>query len=77
MKVIIMKQMTCAQMGGPADCHVEIQGETAQEMSTNGVAHVMAAHPDLAEQLKGMSDEQNANWMNDFIPKFEAAPTVE
>lgn len=67
-----MKQMTCAQMGGPAACSVVISGATAEEMVKNGGEHVMQAHPDIAEQMKNMTPEQNAQWMADFKPKFDA-----
>ena len=71
-----MKQMTCAQMGGPADCQVMIQGSSAEEMAQNGTNHVMQAHPDLAEQMSKMSQEDKDKWMADFRPKFDAQPDM-
>ncbi len=71
-----MKQMTCAQMGGPAECNFVVTGETAEEMAKNGGEHVMQSHPDIAEQMKNMTPEQNAQWMADFQPKFDAAPEM-
>ncbi len=71
-----MKQMTCAQMGGPATCNFVVTGNTAEEMAKNGGDHVMQAHPDMAEQMKSMTPEQNAKWMEDFKPKFDAAPEM-
>ncbi len=71
-----MKQMTCAQMGGPATCNFVVTGNTAEEMAKNGGAHVMEAHPDIAEQMKNMTPEENAKWMADFQPKFDAAPEM-
>ena len=68
--------MTCAQMGGPADCTVMIQGNTPEEMAKNGTDHVMAAHPEIAEQMKNMSPEDQAKWMADFKPKFDAQPEM-
>lgn len=71
-----MKQMTCAQMGGPATCNYVITGNTAEEMAKNGSDHVMATHPDIAEQMKNMTPEANAKWMADFKMKFDAAPEM-
>lgn len=71
-----MKQMTCAQMGGPATCNFMISGDTAEEMAKHGGEHVMKAHPDMAEDMKKMTPEENAKWMAEFQPKFDAAPEV-
>ena len=71
-----MKQMTCAQMGGPATCTTVLSGNTAEEMVKNGTDHVMASHPDIAEQMKTMTDEDRAKWMADFQVKFDAAPEM-
>lgn len=68
--------MTCAQMGGPADCDVMITGNDMAEMGKNGMAHVEAAHPELAAKLKAMSPEDTAKWMADTQPKFDAAPDM-
>jgi Trk K+ transport system NAD-binding subunit len=75
-KNINMKQMTCAQMGGPATCTTVITGATADEMVKNGTTHVMSSHPDIAEQMKKMTPEQNAAWMADFQKKFDALPEM-
>ena len=71
-----MKQMTCAQMGGPATCDVMITGSTAEEMVKNGMDHITAAHPDMAEKVKAMTPEETAKWMADFKVKFDALPTM-
>ena len=68
-----MKQMTCAQMGGPADCTAIISGATAEEMVKNGMAHIEQAHPDMAADIKKMSPEATTAWMADFQKKFDAA----
>lgn len=65
--------MSCAAMGGPAECTEMLSGNTAEEMVTNGTAHVMAAHPEIAAQMGAMSDEDKAKWMDEFRPKFDAA----
>ena len=71
-----MKQMTCAQMGGPATCTFMVQGSTAEEMVTNGMKHIEEAHPELATQIKAMAQQEQDKWMMDFKPKFDAAPEM-
>jgi len=71
-----MKQMTCAQIGGPATCSFVVTGNTAEEMAKNGGAHVMQAHMDMAEDMKKMTPEENDKWMTDFKPKFDASPEM-
>ena len=68
-----MKQMTCAQMGGPADCTTVITGNTAEEMAKNGMDHINQAHPEMAADIKKMTTEETSKWMADFQPKFDAA----
>jgi predicted small metal-binding protein len=71
-----MKQMTCAQMGGPATCTFTATGNTAEEMVKNGMAHVEQAHPDMAADIKKMTPEETTKWMEDFKAKFNAAPAM-
>ncbi len=71
-----MKQMTCAQMGGPASCTFAVTGNSAEEMSMNGMKHVEEAHPDMAAQIKAMSKEDTDKWMAEFKGKFDAAPEM-
>ena len=71
-----MKQMTCAQMGGPADCTTMINGGTAEEMVKNGMDHINEAHPEMAADIKKMTPEETTAWMNDFQKKFDAAPEM-
>lgn len=65
--------MTCAQMGGPADCTVMITGNTAEEMVKNGMDHINQAHPEMAADIKKMTPEATTQWMADFQKKFDAA----
>lgn len=69
-----MKQMTCAQMGGPADCNFMISGNTPDEMVKKGTIHVKQAHPDMARDMEKMSKADGNKWMADFRKKFDAAP---
>ena len=71
-----MKQITCAQMGGPATCTVVHSGNTAQEMAENAMKHVEAAHPEMAADIKKMTPEETSKWMADFQPKFDALPEM-
>jgi hypothetical protein len=71
-----MKQVTCAQMGGPATCTVVLTGNTAEEMATNGMDHVTQAHPDMAANIKKMTPDETTKWMADFQKKSDAAPEM-
>lgn len=68
--------MTCAQMGGPADCSFIVTGKTPEEMVKNGMIHIEQAHPEMAADIKKMSPEETDRWMADFRPKFDAAQNV-
>ncbi|MFA5990854.1 MAG: hypothetical protein WC794_01240 [Candidatus Doudnabacteria bacterium] len=71
-----MKQMTCAQMGGPAECSFTLSGNTAEEMVKNGFDHVMQAHPEMGQKIQSNSPEENEKWMTGFRATFDAAPEV-
>lgn len=69
-----MKKMTCAEIGGPADCGHEIASETAEEMISTGWDHVQAAHPELAAKIASNPKEENDRWMAGFKETFAAHP---
>ncbi len=69
-----MKQLTCAQMGGP--CDAPIMGNDMNEMAENGMKHLQEVHPEMAADMAKMSPEDNAKWMADMQPKFDTAPTM-
>lgn len=69
-----MKQMTCAQMGGP--CDAMISGSTPKEMTDRGMDHVMHAHPDMAEKMKTMPKEEMDKWGAEFQKKWDATPDM-
>jgi len=71
-----MKQMTCAQMGGPATCSTTISGNTPDEMINNGMEHLKATHPDMVEGMKTMPKETMEGWRADFQKKWDAAPDM-
>jgi hypothetical protein len=69
-----MKQMTCAQMGGPATCTTMITGNTAEEMAIDGMRHITADHSEMLADIKKMTSEETTKWMADFQVKFDALP---
>ena len=72
-----MKQMNCAQVGGPETCDVVLSGNTAEEMITkDGMPHVMSAHPEMAAKINEMTTEETTQWMSDFQKKFDIASEV-
>ncbi len=71
-----MKQMTCAQMGGPATCNFIVTGKTPEDMVKNGMDHITKAHPDMARDIEKMTPDETKKWMDDFRPKFAAAQNI-
>ncbi|MDB5244582.1 MAG: hypothetical protein JWN18_452 [Parcubacteria group bacterium] len=66
--------MTCAQMGGP--CTAEVVGATKEEMMANGMAHMDAAHPEMAADIKAMphDDPKMIAWNEKFNADWETTP---
>lgn len=71
-----MKQMTCPAAGGPSTCSAVLAGNTAEEMMENGMKHVAEAHPEMAEAMQKMSEEEKANFLAEFHGKFDALPEL-
>lgn len=60
-----MKKIICSDLGGPAECAVEITGTTPDEMGKNCQEHVMeeiakgdSAHQEAVEVMQGLSPEE-------------------
>lgn len=72
---VTMKTLTCAQMGGM--CDEKISGTTQDEMMMNGMKHLEAAHPEMAENVKkmGKDDPMMVEWQEKFQAAWDAAPT--
>ncbi len=70
-----MKQLSCSAMGG--QCEEMIQGATWDEFVANGMAHLEAAHPEMAAKVKAMTPEEMEKWVAETKPKYEAAPEME
>jgi predicted small metal-binding protein len=69
-----MKTMTCAQMGGP--CEEKISAETSDEMMGKAMAHLEAAHPEMAADIKAMpkDDPKMVEWGKKFMADWESTP---
>lgn len=69
-----MKTLTCAQMGGP--CDEKVSGSTQDELMANGMKHLEAAHPEMAESVKKASpdDPMMIEWRKNFDAAWSAAP---
>ena len=70
--------MTCRQMGGP--CDMPIHGETAEEMSRNGAAHLQEQNDEEHKQVMGMMQSTQSDpavkkqWDDEFARKFAELP---
>lgn len=67
-----MKSMTCRDLGGA--CDQKISAETWDDMVKKMTAHVMEKHPDVAEKMKQMHEEDPEKWGKEMKPKWDAAP---
>jgi predicted small metal-binding protein len=67
-----MKTMTCSQMGGP--CDAAITADSAEEAATMGWKHMEEAHPEDAEKMKDMPQEEKDKWMAEHNEKWAALP---
>lgn len=66
-----MKAMTCRELGGA--CDLQLSAETWEEMVKRMAAHVMQKHPDVAEDMKKMHEEDPEQWGKQMKPKWELA----
>ncbi|MEO7914536.1 MAG: DUF1059 domain-containing protein [Novosphingobium sp.] len=69
-----MKTMTCRELGGT--CDQQISAESWGEMVKKMTAHVMEKHPDVAQSMKKMHEDDPEKWGKEMKPKWEAAPEV-
>ena len=67
-----MKTMTCKALGGK--CDKKLSADSWDEMVTTMTKHVMANHPDVAEQMEKMHNEDPKRWSREVKPKWDAAP---
>lgn len=71
-----MKQVACAQMGGPATCTFTVTAETSEDAVNKMMEHVKTTHPDLAADIQKMSAEETTKWMENFRKDFAAMPEM-
>ena len=69
-----MKTINCRDMGGM--CDEPISASTKDEMMANGMKHLEAAHPEMAETVKTMpaDDPMMVEWAKKFDETWEKAP---
>ena len=71
-----MKKFTCREMGGP--CDEVFEGETAEEVSQKGMAHVQGAqddeHKKLVADMDDQGEEGKAKWWENFQKQFAEKP---
>ena len=67
-----MKTMRCSELGGV--CDQKLYAETWDDMVKKMTDHVMQMHPDVAEKMKKMHEEDPKKWGNEMKPKWDAAP---
>jgi hypothetical protein len=70
-----MKSLTCRQLGGTCDQALTANSWDAMVKKMTG--HVMEKHPDVAEKMKNMHEEDPRKWSRETKPKWDAAPEVQ
>lgn len=69
---IYMKTMTCRELGGP--CDEELSASTWDDMVSTMTDHVMENHPETANEMERMHEEDPEMWGRKMKPKWEAKP---
>jgi predicted small metal-binding protein len=67
-----MKTMTCKELGGP--CDQKLSAGSWEDMVNTMVQHVMTNHPQTAEEMKKMHEQDPKKWGRETKPKWDAAP---
>ena len=67
-----MKTMTCKELGGK--CDQTLSANSWDEMVKKMTSHVMEKHPDVAEDMKKMHEQDSQKWGKEMKPKWDAAP---
>ncbi len=69
-----MKKVICSDLGGPAECEVEIKGNTPEEMGKNCQEHVMeelgkgdGAHQEAVEIMQSLSPEEQQEKFTEYM----------
>ena len=68
--------MTCAEMAGP--CDTSMSASTSEEMMSKGMAHLEAAHPEMAADVKATpkDDPKMVAWYEKFMQTWESKPEM-
>ena len=69
-----MKAMTCKELGGK--CNQRLTANTWEEMVKTMTKHVMDKHPDVAQEMQKMHEQDPKKWGQEMKPKWDAAPPV-
>jgi predicted small metal-binding protein len=69
-----MKTMTCKQLGGP--CDQRLSARSWDEMVHTMVKHVTSNHPETADAMKKMHEQDPKKWGREMKPKWDAAPAA-
>ena len=69
-----MKTITCREMGGM--CDDPMTASTPDEMIGHGMAHLEAAHPDMAKTVRETpsDDPMMVEWKKNFDATWAATP---
>ena len=70
-----MKTMTCRELGG--GCNEQLSALSWEEMVTMITKHITDNHPDIAERMEKMNNEDPEKWSGEMRPKWDAAPLNE
>jgi predicted small metal-binding protein len=71
---ILVKAMTCTQLGGK--CDERLTAESWDEMVKVMTKHVIEKHPDLAKHMEKMHEKDPRKWGKEMKPKWEATPEI-
>ena len=67
-----MKTMTCKELGGK--CDKKLSANTWDDMVKKMTRHVVEKHPDVANDMKKMHEQDPKKWGKEMKPKWDAAP---
>ena len=66
--------MTCKELGGP--CNQTLSAGSWEEMVQTMVKHVTSNHPETAEAMTKMHEQDSKKWGGERKPKWDAAPAA-
>jgi predicted small metal-binding protein len=69
-KEATLKTMTCRELGGP--CDEQMTADSWDEMVKRMTAHVMKEHPQTAQDMRKMHEQDPKKWGSEMKPKWDA-----